>query len=95
MTPPTARERAKRIGKKAVSDDYVEDGGYILDWLVNDIVEALESVERETLERAANIAYDYWEKNKQRDGMSAVLYVRDEIRSLLPAPKPRDKEELK
>jgi hypothetical protein len=41
MTHPTAREMAEKLGKKAVSDDYIEDGGYIRDWLVDDIEQAL------------------------------------------------------
>jgi len=34
-------KRAEEIAKKAVGDDYIEDGGYIRDWLYADILKAL------------------------------------------------------
>ena len=44
---PRDLEKADEIGKKAVSDDYIEDGGYIRDWLADDILAALSQARAE------------------------------------------------
>jgi hypothetical protein len=44
---PTLEQRAEEIAKKAVSDDYIEDGGYIRDWLYDDILAALRQTREE------------------------------------------------
>lgn len=52
MTKPSReRQIAEEIGRKAVSDDYVEDGGYIRDWLVNDIEQAIRQRVLEVLDQ--------------------------------------------
>lgn len=59
MTSPQSRALAEKIGKKAVSDEYVEDGGYIRDWLVDDIEKAIQQAVAAERERCAKIATDY------------------------------------
>lgn len=49
-------ERAEKIGKKAVSDDYIEDGGYIRDWLVADILAELDAACAEGEKKANDFA---------------------------------------
>ena len=45
------RKKAKEIAKKAADGEtYVEDGGYILDWLATDIEKALVEVYSDTLQ---------------------------------------------
>ena len=60
----TPEQIAKAIGRKAVSDDYVEDGGYIRDWLVNDIAQAIRAYGQECYEDAAKIAKKWGDSAK-------------------------------
>jgi hypothetical protein len=56
MTSTDLEKRARKIADKAVSDNYIEDGGYIKDWLYSDLLEALRQIREEALEEAAKIA---------------------------------------
>ena len=47
--------RAEAIAKKAAGDDYIEDGGYIRDWLCADIENALIETRLEALREGAEV----------------------------------------
>ena len=68
----TAEEVAKEIGKKAVSDDYIEDGGYIRDWLVNDIAQALTAFRDEGALQQLRICASHCEQQRQQARSEAL-----------------------
>lgn len=53
------RKKAKEIAKKAVNSSYVEDGGYIRDWLANDIEKALVEVYSDTLQECMETIHKF------------------------------------
>lgn len=55
------RKKAKEIAKKAANGSYVEDGGYIRDWLANDIEKALVEVYSDTLQEGLEIIHELHE----------------------------------
>lgn len=50
-------KKAKEIAKKAANGSYVEDGGYIRDWLAMDIEKALVEVYSDTLNECLQIIH--------------------------------------
>lgn len=56
--PAGFRKKAKKIAKKAANGSYVEDGGYIRDWLATDIEKALVDVYSETLQECLETIHE-------------------------------------
>jgi hypothetical protein len=59
------QKKARQIGDKAVSEDYIEDGGYIKDWLVQDIAQTLQEVRDTGVDKKYLLSIqEQWMRNK-------------------------------
>lgn len=54
----TIHKIALDIANKAASEDYIEDGGYIRDWLALDIEKALNDVRITTIKECMEIIHE-------------------------------------